>query len=478
MRGEEETLSWLASLKTWGKNTAIYDNGRIVSYLELSDLIDANYLRLKALTESESNKSAVTTNLDRPLVMLNMGNSLVSVVHYLTCLSAGWPVILINPKLSNDATNSLLKDYRPNFLLRESQIDVLSLTQHNIAQSLAVIMMTSGSTGGGKGVALSASNIEANTNSICQFLPINSSDIALASMPLSYSYGLSILHTHLAKGACTALTSFTVMDREFWTLLEALPVTSLAGVPHWYDMLIRLRFTRRHLPHLRYFTQAGGRISENIAKALSEFSEKNASPFYRMYGQTEATARIAWLPPELAGVKLDSIGKAIPGGELCLKDETGQVIKGAGVEGELHFKGENCMLGYVNNIDQCASFSPLTSLATGDIAKRDEDGDYMIVGRIKRIIKLLGERINLDGLEAMFCSKQLDVKCCGNDSVLYICCQPDNKANVDAQCEVLLSIPPSYFKVVSVAQWPLLHNGKTDYVALQKQVEGILNDTP
>ena len=456
-------VDWVVSLNQWADRVAIIDNGNKVSYSELVTLIRDMQLTLTQKHVYLSDAS------HRPLVLLKIDNTLQSIVHYLTCLSAQWPVILVNPKLSEDGLNKLIDDFQPNLLLSDDSSQLLCAHKHTLAETLSLILMTSGSTGGGKGVALSARNINANTTSICDYLPISHDDITLATMPLSYSYGLSVLQTHLAKGACVAITSATVMDKSFWHLLDTLPVTSLSGVPHWYDMLVRLRFDRKQLPHLRYFTQAGGKLSIATIKALAKFADTNKSPFYRMYGQTEATARMAWLSPKYAATKFDGIGRAIPGGEFFLVDEQGNEILENNVEGELVYRGDNCMLGYVNNILDCASFNESPRLATGDIALRDDDGDYRIRGRKKRIIKLLGERVSLDGLEALFAERDVDVRCCGTDTKLYVICLTDHAEKVTQLAKEFLSFPPAFYELHSIAQWPLLANGKTDYVNLLTQ---------
>lgn len=456
-------IDWVVSLNQWADRIAINDNGNKVSYSKLVSLIRDTQLKI-------IQKHAHVTDANvRPLVLLEIDNTLQSVVYYLTCLSAQWPVILVNPKLSEDGLNKIIDNFKPNLLLSDDSSQQLCDRQHVLAEALTLILMTSGSTGGGKGVALSARNINANTQSICDYLPINHDDIALATMPFSYSYGLSVLQTHLAKGACVAMTSSSVMDRAFWHLLETLPVTSLSGVPHWYDMLVRLRFNRKQLPHLRYFTQAGGKLSVATIKALTEFADTNGSPFYRMYGQTEATARMGWLSPKYAASKFDGIGRAIPGGSFYLVDEQGNEIQEDNVEGELVYRGDNCMLGYVNNIYDCAVFNENTRLATGDIALKDDDGDYRIRGRKKRIIKLLGERLSLDGLETLFAEQGVEVKCCGTDTKLYMFCLHSHIEQVAQLAKKYLSFPPAFYELHSIAQWPFLTNGKTDYVNLMTQ---------
>ncbi|RDV25048.1 AMP-dependent synthetase [Alteromonas aestuariivivens] len=469
-------IRWVTALEKWGGNTAIIENGYEVSYTELSALIRQNQRAITSLLLTDKPGILRGEAVTRPLVLVVMDNSLQSVVHYLTCLAYNWPVLLISPKLNKDAIELVEEQFRPNLILSGERQVLASKQQHRLSPELALILMTSGSTGGGKGVAISALNIAANTASICGYLPIESSDITLATMPFSYSYGLSILNTHLSVGACIALSSATLVDKEFWNLLESLPVNSLAGVPHWYEMLVSLRFTRRAWPHLRYFTQAGGKLSPKLIKELSQFADTNQSRFYRMYGQTEATARMGWLEPALAGTKLEAIGKAIPGGEFSLRDEAGKLIENINVIGELYYRGDNCMLGYVESVADLHNFEPQSSLATGDLAMQDHDGDYILKGRKHRIIKLLGERVNLDGLEFLFAGRDLEVKCFGDDSMLYLACSKFSEKQVTALAREFLAFPPKYYSVFVVNNWPLLPNGKTDYMTLMRLAAVLTDD--
>ena len=457
-------IDWISSLGSWAEQVALKMNSDSVTYASLEEKVKQCQTHLLDLLKNRQDARTLVQK-PRPLVLLQMENSLTGIVYYLACLRARWPVIVVSPQMHDDGVEQLKASFLPNLVLTDTHELSFHPHRHVLDDKLALILLTSGSTGGGKGVALSYTNIQENTRSICQYLPIQKDDITLASMPFSYSYGLSVLHTHLAQGACVAVTSHTIMEKGFWELVEQLPINSLAGVPHWYDMLIRLRFTRRSLPALRYFTQAGGRLSEYTVNALAEFADKNNSQFFRMYGQTEATARIAWLHPDRVR-KPDAIGQAIPGGTLYLEDEEQNRISESGKVGELCYIGPNCMLGYVETVGEMASFDVPGILRTGDLAYFDDDGDFRIAGRKKRIIKLLGERINLDELERLFASKGFEVKCCGDDSHLFIFCLQGRREKVHALAREWVNAPPKFYYVNVVENWPLLANGKTDYQQL------------
>lgn len=457
-------MHWISQLASRGQRTALLINGESISYASLARRITASEIQISGMLSPEINR--------RPLVLLAIKNTPASIAYYLACLKQGWPAILVNPQLNTDAFRQLINAFQPNVIIAEDSPLAGSTTAHELDDKLALLLMTSGSTGGGKAVALSYANVAANTQSICDYLPIESTDIAYSPLPLSYSYGLSVLNTHLATGACLLLSSLTVMDKAFWPMLENAGVSSLAGVPTWYDMLVRLRYTRRALSTLRYFTQAGGKLTLGTLNALREFADINNSDLFRMYGQTEATARMGWLSPAKAFSKPDAIGKAVPGGHFFLRDRSGEIIRSDNTVGELCYRGENCMLGYVSDVGELACFSGLPFLATGDLAARDHDGDYLIKGRIKRIVKLAGERVSLDGLENLFGQQQLEVRCVGNDNQLYIGCQPGQNNTVAKLARAWLACPPSFYTIAAIAAWPELPNGKIDYARLQQMLTG------
>ncbi|MBU3022180.1 AMP-binding protein [Aestuariibacter sp. A3R04] len=404
----------------------------------------------------------------RGLVALRMGNTPAAICAYLACLRLTYPVILYSPALSEAGKAQMRLALSPALLIDGEEITVWQSGQYHLDENLAVILTTSGSTGGGKYVALSYDNLRANTNSIIDYLPMIASDVALLTLPLSYSYGLSVLNTHLEAGASIHLTTMTILDKGFWQLLETASITSLSGVPSFYEMLIRLRFTNRALPQLRYFTQAGGKLAGTHVKTLSDYADKYNKQFFVMYGQTEATARMSYLSPDRVSDKPDSIGRPVPGGAFLLVDDNGELIESAGVDGELVYQGPNTMLGYVASASELGTFTPESRLYTGDVARRDEDGDYYISGRKKRFVKLFGERLSLDGLENLFEEKGFSVKVAGQDDFIVVACHPSDEAEVINQLGKIVTCPPKARCVIGIGQWPLLANGKTDYASILK----------
>ncbi len=226
--------------------------------------------------------------------------------------------------------------------------------------------------------------------------------IAIPTLPMNYTYGLSIVNSHLLAGAAVLLTDFAMTNRAFWEFMKAQRATSFGGVPFTYEMLKRLRFFRMDLPDLRYMTQAGGRLSPELHREYAEWCAERSKKFIVMYGQTEATARMSYLPWERSLEKIGSIGIAIPGGRFALRGDDGREITGPGVTGELIYEGPNVTPGYAERREDLVRGDERGGvLATGDMAERDADGFYFITGRRSRFLKVFGNRINLDETELL-----------------------------------------------------------------------------
>ena len=353
----------------------------------------------------------------RQLVLLQADNSLPSLLNYLACLWAGHAVLLVNAELPAASVETLLQQYDPHLWLRPDAAPVPLLPE------LALLLTTSGSTGGAKLVRLSEQNLIANAESIVAYLEMAPDHLALTALPFAYSYGLSVIHSHLLCGAGLVLTNETPLQRGFWECLKRYPVTQLTGVPYSYQIYEQLRLRRQAWPHLRILTQAGGRLAPERVLDYALWCREQGIRFYVMYGQTEATARISYLPPELAAEYPDSIGVPIPGGELLLLDEQGnEMAAEPGVEGELGYRGSNVMLGYAESLADLALAPMNPLLRTGDLGYRSADGLWFITGRLKRQIKLSGVRWQLDSLERQCRDLGWELVACGQDQALRIAC--------------------------------------------------------
>lgn len=266
-------------------------------------------------------------------------------------------------------------------------------------RDLAAIMLTSGSTGESKGVMVTHSNIECNTRDIVQYLGLTADDRTMTVLPFYYCYGTSLLHTHLMAGASLVLNNRFMFPEKVLDEMAEKQCTGFAGVPSTYQILLRkTHFARRSFPALRWLQQAGGKLPDPFIQEI-----RKAFPqvrLYIMYGQTEATARLSYLPPELLEDKLGSIGKGLPGSRLeVLKEDGSPVWPGNDEVGEIVATGDNITLGYWNDADETGRFFRDGRLFTGDMARVDRDGFIFIVERARDFIKAMGNRVSPKEIE-------------------------------------------------------------------------------
>ena len=425
----------------------------------------------------------------RCLAFLMCRNCAGAAAGYLGFLRRGVVPVLLAENLDKSMLEGLLASYRPAYfyLPNEKAPDLPGVTawqgesytllrlpyeqDYKLPEELALLLTTSGSTGSPKLVRQSGRNIEANTRSIAEYLGILPEDRAITTLPMQYTYGLSILQSHLSVGAAVILTDKTLMDKEFWALLKEQKATTFGGVPYIYEMLKKLRFDRMNLPSLRYLTQAGGKLPKELAEEFIQTCKRKNMKFIVMYGQTEATARMAYLPWEHAESHAASIGIAIPGGEFWLADPEGAPILEPETTGELVYRGPNVTLGYAENrFDLCKPDENHGELRTGDMAKRDAKGFYYIVGRKKRFLKLFGSRVNLDEVEGLLNRAGIPCACAGVDDRLdvYI-----TDGSLLGQAERFIkehtAINPNGFQLHVIEEIPRNDSGKVLYSALGVQ---------
>lgn len=407
----------------------------------------------------------------RSLLALCMDTDLQSVCWYLAALQAGYPIILLDTSLDPDLLQTLLRTYQPNVLLRGSEINVLNQESLTLHPDLALMLSTSGTTGSPKLVRLSRQNLQSNASAIVDYLRLNATETAITTMPLHYSYGLSILNSHLQAGAKLVLTTFGLLSREFWQLVQQHQVSSLSGVPYIWQMLRKMRYERFKTDSVRYLTQAGGRLDNDSLLYFQQQTQAKQQQFVVMYGQTEATARIAYLPADLLAVKTGSIGRAIPGGKLWIRLADGRLVDSADTEGELIYQGPNVMLGYAESLaDLALGDKCLGQLATGDIGYCDQDGYFYITGRAKRFIKMFGLRISLDTVDEVLARRGLDATSTGRDDKLVIFISDlavTEPAALATELSALFKINVNAIAVHRIAAIPRSSNGKLDGQAIK-----------
>jgi acyl-coenzyme A synthetase/AMP-(fatty) acid ligase len=423
----------------------------------------------------------------RNLVFCLCTNSFGALGGYVAFMNLRIVPVMLDAKIDGTLLKNLLIRYSPSFIWTpknksgyfetwESLLSVYDYVllknpapkSHTLHRDLALLLATSGSTGSPKFTRVSYQNLQSNADSIIKYLKIDSKEKPITLLPLHYSFGLSVINSHLLRGATILLTSRSIMEKEFWTFLKNEKATSLSGVPYTYEMLKWLRFFRMDLPSLKTLTQAGGKLNTELCREFAEYAQATGKQFIVMYGQTEATARMSYLPPEKALSKAGSIGIAIPGGTFGLADENKQLIEESGQTGELVYQGPNVSLGYAESAKDLVKGDENKSiLYTGDLAQRDDDGYYYIVGRKKRYIKLFGNRVNLDETEQVLKSTYRDCACIGTDDKMIVYITEKGKENEIKQfISAKTNIHPSAFEVRYIASIPKNSSGKTVYTEL------------
>ena len=352
-------------------------------------------------------------------------------------------------------------------------------------QDLAMLLFTSGSMGMPKGVMLSHRNLLTNADSILRELPICADDRALAVLPFCHAFGNSILQTHILSGATLLIDRALTFPSSIVEALRELKATSFSAVPEVYGMLLKYgQLGERPLPALRYMTVAGGELRYDLAAEIE--SRIRPASFHVMYGQSEATARLASLPPQQLHNRRGSIGKPISGVELAVMDEANRELP-AGTVGMLCARGENVMLGYWQ--DKAATTDALNSdgwLRTGDLAHRDEDGFFYLDGRANLLVKVQGHRVHpveIEGLvEADFpqtCA--VAIPTARGDEVRFILFlaprddRPIDVMEIRATCQRELPAykQPLHYEVLD--RFPLTSGYKIDRAALARLIPSIRN---
>lgn len=457
------------------------DDGKAFPYAAVAEIADETAFR----------------DMRRALVFCLCGNDAGGILGYLGLLKANAVPMMMATGILAERLRELCQVYRPAFVwLPETRAGEFAAArivhrfkdycllatgvavQPPLNDALALLLGTSGSTGNPKFVRLSHANLLANARSIATYLQIGSDEKPITTLPPTYSYGLSILHSHVLAGSTIALTAKSFFDRGFWDFLKSAEVTSFGGVPYHYDMLKKLRFAKIDLPSLRYVTQAGGRMEPEAMRDFAAACAAKGVRFFSMYGQTEATARMSYLEPDRAEAKAGSIGRAIAGGRFRLLDEVGRDVDAPDTTGELVYEGPNVCLGYAETrADLALGDENGGVLHTGDLARRDRDGDYVIVGRLKRFLKMFGYRVNLQDIEASLQAAGHSAACAGRDDFLEIYLPQggiETGRAIKTGLVAELKVSPTAIGVYSVADLPRNDAGKVQYGQLGALAREIL----
>lgn len=421
----------------------------------------------------------------RRLVMSFAGNGLPFVTFYLAALAVGAVFVPLPDTTPPAARDALLDRYRPEHVLDPAHTDDPGLRRRGYRPApaepalwtrsaagplahpgTAAALPTSGSSGAAKLVRLSAANLGANATAIATALGLAPADVAITGLPLHYSYGLSVLNSHLAAGAAVTLTAESPLTPRFWRTAAETGTTSFAGVPAVYQALLTSGGPRYPLGKVSTLTQAGGRAPAPVLAAAHALMRARGGRLFAMYGQTEATARISCLPSELFPAKPGSVGLPVPGGRLAIGDG-----------GEIHYTGPNVMMGYAADRADFTRAPGPALLRTGDLGHLDEDGCLYVTGRRARFVKILGRRLSLDEVERLLAGQvRLPVACVADlrgDQERIIACvaraaRPADEAALRVRISQAYGLPIGAVTVRSLPELPLTATGKTDYTLLSR----------
>ncbi len=465
-------MTFFQELNKFGDNiVAIEPGGEEYTYRSLVDESDRFMENLKP---GEKN-----------LIFILCKNCFETLVGYIGSLRSGSAVILLPSNIDGDSLDNLKNLYKPDYIWQpinsgngKFSFKNYFLEQTGIARDekihpdLVLLLSTSGSTGSPKMVRLTASNLDENANSIAEYLKLHDGERPITTLPMHYSYGLSVINSHLKVGATILLTNDSLVSRPFWDCFHKLKATSIAGVPYNYEILRRIKFFNMDLGSLRTMTQAGGKLTPKYALEFAKFADEKKIDFYIMYGQTEATARISYLPPDKAIKKYKSIGIAIPKGEISLINDNGNIIDAPYEQGELVYRGPNVMLGYASSIEDLAKGDELKGvLKTGDIAHFDDEGYFYVTGRKKRFIKIYGNRVNLDEIEHYLKEQGYNGVCGGKDDQMYIAITDNGKKEaVKNTISGKYGFHPNSFKVIEIKEIHKSVSGKVLYEEIFKDI--------
>jgi long-subunit acyl-CoA synthetase (AMP-forming) len=457
---------------TWGERVALVsEQGRKFSYKDLA----------------ESSISYLDKIKPHSVCILFCDLSESAVIFYVGLIRKKITTILIDANQDSRIIKKYISTYSPNYIIAPLKFSEILTPFEVIAnrgdfyiyqnqselhdpglQRTAICLSTSGSTGTVKFVKLSLKNIESNTQAIIRALDINQNQITITTMPMNYSYGLSVINTSLEAGGTLVLNTSQVTSKEFWRKIREQKINTISGVPYIYEQFSRVSPEFLAKTSISKLTQAGGKLTKPVRDHFRMIAREAEIKFYVMYGQTEATARMAVLPPEDFDQFDDAIGFAIPGGELTVRDDSGVRVENPGIIGEIYFEGPNVFQGYATGrVDLIVSQEPNTLLKTGDLGYFDAQGRLYISGRLKRIAKLLGNRINLEEIEHLLREQGFETICIEYQDKLGVISLvgelPNETKNYLFE---YLKINPGLVIFKSTRQIPRLLSGKIDYPSL------------
>lgn len=437
---------------------ALKEKDTKITYLELLEFIN----RFKDLFDKNS------------LSFIICENKLGSIISYISLLNNNSPVCLIDNKISDYDLLKLVSNFYPKYLIcnNKKEFEFLNLNMDKIfsiydfavyknrnkkkffiSKKNLLLLSTSGSLNEPKFVKLSKTNLETNTKGIIKYLGIGSRDSTITTMPMHYSYGLSVINSHLYAGGKIILTEEGLFSKKFYEIFKKEKLTNFNGVPFIYEILIKIGLEKIISKNLRFLTQAGGSLSKGKITEIYEVLKNKNISFYTMYGQTEASPRISYLKINKNQIKKDnlSIGKSISGGKIYLSKRK-----------EIIFEGPNVFGGYSSSYKDLKNYKKVNKLYTKDIGIKNENGEIIITGRLNRSIKIFGHRLNLDYLE-----KKIEYLFNCNSAVIL----REKKVIIFSEKKIeisrLTNLNINIFQNIILSKIPLNKNMKKNYFLLQ-----------
>lgn len=424
-------------------------------------------------------------NLPRCVIFCLCENSAGSLIGYIAFENNGQVPLLLSSKLDRDLRENLEKTYNPSYYWAPEEIAneipgerifsiygyVLNKTNnepYSVNENLSLLLTTSGSTGSSKLVRHKYGNLEANAENVAKVFGWTEDDRGICDLPMNYTMGLNVINSHLFVGASVLMIKANLMDPDFWQFIKEHRGTDFCGVPFSYDVMRRIGFDKMELPDLHTLAEGGGKLTDKMFTWVASLAKNTGRRFFATFGTTETSARMSYLDPDLASEKVGSIGKTIPGGELFLIDEA--VSDDGTVTGELAYRGPNVTMGYARCREDLLKGDEFCGeYHTGDIAKRDQDGFYFIIGRKGRFLKLFGLRVSLDECERLLKARfpESDFVCTGDDRCMNIYLTEESlKASVIPFIVQKTNLHNSAFRTIVIDKIPRNEYGKVQFSLL------------
>lgn len=457
------------------KNVALLNNDQKITY---GDLLKSNTNFKKKIKKKSS-------------FFIILDNSIYCIHKYINIISNKHLAILADDKTNLKDIDKLIYTYKPNYIisnkiwLSKTNIKNLKLIEDDenyvfistnfkfskIHKNLSLLLPTSGSMASLKYAKLTDQNLKFNSDKIKDYLNINTKDRSITSMQPSYSFMLSIIHSHIDNGASLYVTKESLLQKKFWEELKIKRITSFSGVPFMFELLLKLGLEKIKTNSIRVLTQAGGNLDKNIKLKIISFCKRNKLKFITMYGQTEASPRISYLDWKKALSKNGSIGKNISDTKMWLVDTNYKKINSPYIEGEIIFKGKNVFGGYAYGYKDLNKIDKSNLLKTGDLAYFDKEGFYFITGRKSKFAKVYGVRINLEELEQNLKIRKFESACLNYKNHIIIFVKKDeNKKKLLDLCSKITGQNISIFKIKKIESFPRTSSGKISYQNLKEHI--------